>query len=238
MDEEETSAGGFSLMALADEHGPLLLALGVVAALLLAYRFMKSAGASGTSSSNTSTSSLAQGDLSGLQTDANGNPIVYVPTSTEFYTDNSVNATSAQGAPATITENSPVTTTTVNAPVTTTVNPPAPPPVVPPILPGPPPVRQPPVDIPPPVHNGALVWDQTFRVLGGENLSVIAAEVTSQVRGQGAPSTVRVTYQDIYAHNQTVIDNTSAQHGNPIPGGPQNNIFPGEPLIVPRWVAN
>lgn len=212
-----------NLLIWAEEHFSLVLALVAVVAFWLYTRYQ---------AGKAQISQPIQQDLSGLQTDANGNPIVYVPTSTEFYTDNSIIAD--QGAtigPV----NSPVATTTINEPTTTTTI--TPPPVVPvPVIPPTqqPPVRMPPVAPAPPVHAGGLVWDQTTTVLGGQNLTRIASAVTTRVRTQGAPSSVTITWQDIYAHNQSVIDSTARQHGYQT--ALYNEIFPGERLVVPRWV--
>lgn len=148
------------------------------------------------------------GDLSGLQ---NGN-IVYVPTQTTF---------------STINRNSGNTQTTT----TTTVNPP---PVINPpniFFPPRPPIPQP----KPPATGKALVWDQRYTIRGGQNLTMVAADVTRRLRAAGMPGSQSVTWHDLYAHNTSVINETAAAHHNPIPGGPWNDIFPGETITVPRW---
>ena len=38
----------------------------------------------------------------------------------------------------------------------------------------------------------------------------------------------------LYGANKTTIDRTAAAHGNPIPGGAINNIFPGEVIYIPQ----
>lgn len=63
-------------------------------------------------------------------------------------------------------------------------------------------------------------WNCTYTVRGGDTLSGIASQYGT-------------SWQDVYSHNKETIDSVAAQRGNPIPGGPQNNIFPGEVIHVP-----
>jgi hypothetical protein len=169
--------------------------------------------------------STQAGDLSGLS-----NGIVYVPTQTSFTTENigadfsnDPNLTSIKTG--NITTNSPTSTTTTS----TTQRGSKPP--------GgeKPPTHKPPVK--PPVHKTAksLKWEQRYTIRGGETLSSIAASLTRQLRAQGMPGSMSLTWHDLYSHNTQIINATSAAHHNPIPGGPWNDIFPGEMITVPRW---
>lgn len=225
---ETTDNGGF--IEWVKEHSAITIGFGVVAVLLIAAQFMKKNSANSSASGSTSPSQ----DLSGLATDQNGNHIVYVPTQTTFSTTNTVGNNSVVNSPtstttATTTVNTSAPTQVVNGgPVTVT------PPPSHPVTGTNPPTHTPPVQ-PPVTHHGGLVWDQSYSIHGGDTLSGIASTVTAKLRASGMPSTVSVGYNDIYAHNQAKIDATASAHHNPIPGGPKNNIFPGELLILPRW---
>lgn len=145
-------------------------------------------------------------------TNPNGlqNGIVYVPTQTSFTTINRGNTSTS------------TTTTTIN-----------PGPVQ---APGPPPIKAPgPPQPKPPVTGKHLIWDQHHTITGGETLTSIAASLTRSLRAAGMPGSQSVTWHDLYAHNTGVINETSAAHHNPIPGGPWNDVFPGETIVVPRW---
>lgn len=102
--------------------------------------------------------------------------------------------------------------------------PPPPPPPQPPIVkqpppppPPPPPTPVPPVKPPAPTYKTVTVtpWPSTDSTLSG-------------IAGQN-----KTTWQILYNMNKGVIDQQSAAHGNPIPGGPWNNLFPGEKINVP-----
>lgn len=103
------------------------------------------------------------------------------------------------------------------------------------------PHKQPPTHSPPPPQpvprptSKSLIWDQRYTIRGGETLSSIASVVTRNCRGQGMPGSQSVGWHDLYAHNTNTINAESAAHHNPIPGGPWNDIFPGETITVPRW---
>lgn len=216
MDENDVSASGF--FSWVQTHPIVLLGLGLVVLFILVQRALKTGNQAITGTADTTQPKT-----------------IYVPTSTEFYTDNSVNATSAEGAPATVNVgpvNSPVSTSTnsssssTTSTTTTTVTP-----VV-----TPPPVRTTPVTPAPVTHKGGLSWDQKYSVIGGDNLSKIATNYTTKVRAQGAPSSVSIGWHDLYSHNQSLIDNTARQHGVTV--NPYNYIYIGESLIVPRWNKN
>lgn len=99
-----------------------------------------------------------------------------------------------------------------------------------------PPVHSPPPPQPPPrPTNKSLIWDVRYTIRGGETLSSIASVVTRNCRAQGMPGSQSVTWGDLYSHNTATINADSAAHHNPIPGGPWNDIFPGETITVPRW---
>lgn len=200
-------------------HHGLVIGGGVVLVLVLAGAYMSS-------KNKTTPTTTATGDLSGLT-----NGVVYVPTSTSFSTTNErYGAFSNDPNLKTVTNSGNTTTTT-----TKTINPP---PTVPPVHTGggsdgghvpPPPVP------PPPTKGKGLIWDSGYVISGGETLSSIASKITFQLRQQGMPGSMSVTWHDLYAHNTNVINSTSAAHHNPIPGGPWNDIFPGERITVPRW---
>lgn len=178
---------------------------------------------------------------------ATGLPTMYVPTSTNFTTNNvgaqfsnnpalssvqvqATNSITPLGSQSPIVRViSPVAPI---APAKPIVNNPAPLPSTPVVVASPTPISQPPVQAPP---QKAMQWSGSYTVRGGDTLSGIAAQVTNSLRSMGAPPTTAVTYQMIYSNNQGVINSTAQAHGNPIPGGPQNNIFPGEVLRVPVW---
>lgn len=222
-------------------HAGIVIGFGIVAVLLLASQFMKKGS---TSTSSTGTTTGTQQDLSGLATNAQGQAIVYVPTQTQFTTVNRVGAGATVNSPTTTTSNQTTVNTSaptqvVNAgPVTSTE--PAPHPVTgstsPPAHSTPPP--------PPVTHKGGLVWDQSYVIKGGDTLSGIASAITGKLRASGMPSTVSVTYNDIYSHNTSTINTYAAKHGTPIKNpafatpAAINNIFPGESLTVPRWDKN
>lgn len=211
-----------------DTHKPLVIGGGVVAVLLVASHFMtrnKAPAAPGTGAP----------DLTGL---TNGN-LVYVPTQTSFTTENikygpqsnDPNLTTITGSPVTIGSNNPKTTTTTTT-TSTTNNPPGP---KPPVVVPPPVSRNPPPKPPVPVTTKRVIWDQRYTIRGGDTLSAIAASYTRTLRGAGMPGSQLVTWNDLYAHNTATINQWSNSHGNPIPGGPWNNIFPGEVITTPRW---
>lgn len=190
-------------------------------------------------------------------TDANGNPVVeYLPTTGDSYTNvnysvgaqtNSNNVNSPTEAPVVAPGGTvaPVTTTTTtneptrtinNGPVTTTgpisgspiiggpiTVPPAPPPFIPiphPPTPNPPaPVAQPQPQ-PAPVTPPPGPRTRTYTIVHGDTLSGIARNVGT-------------TWQILYNMNSGTINQWASEHHNPIPGGPWNNIFPGEQIQVP-----
>ena len=209
-------------------HKGLVIGGGLIAILVIGGKFL--------SAKSPSTSSTTSGDLSGLQ---NGN-LVYVPTQTSFTTENqsgifasndptlqSITNSGPFGSPTTTT-----TTTTNKGGVTgrpIIVNPP--PPVT-----RPPVTRQPPPPVPHPTTPGkSIKWNVGYTVVGGDTLSGIASKQTRQMRNAGMPGSMSISWHDIYSNNQSIIDSTSKAHGNPIPGGAWNNIFPGEHLTLPSW---
>lgn len=219
MPNENTGGGSFIT-----DHPTLAIGGAVLLLLLLGASLLKKNAASTTGAQ----------DLTGLN-----NGIVYVPTSTEFYTDNSI--TAAKGATVTsgnTTSTSTTTTTTTPLPVVLT-----PIPWFPPTHPIPVPGGGtstggvvPPHHNPPSKHgSGSLKWTRHYSVRGGDTLSKIASMATNDARKAGAPGNVLVTWQQIYNYNKSTIDQTAAAHHSPIPGGAANNVFPGESLIIPQW---
>jgi hypothetical protein len=84
-------------------------------------------------------------------------------------------------------------------------------------------------------HTGQLNWNQNYTIKSGDTLTGIATRATTAARNAGMPTSIMVTFNDIYAHNKSVIDSTSQAHGMPISGGAVNNIFPGEIITLPVW---
>lgn len=219
-------------------HGPLIIIGGVIVAVFIIYQIIQKQQHDAMGTQTSPSASGVTSDLSGLQVDANGNPVVYVPTETIFRTTTNIGGNN--------TVNSPTNTTTSSSSNTSTVtiqSPPATPTGTPPPTPPPSstqPSSNPPIVVTPVVHAGGRVWDQRYTVKSGDTLSGIAAGVQNyMIRYQGAPSNVTVTANDLYSHNQTTINAMSAAHGNPIQGYAtpvqMNNIFPGEVLTTPRW---
>lgn len=145
-------------------------------------------------------------------TDANGNPVVYIPTSDTFLNYNYASGSYDTNA------NNTATTTTTDTTSNNTVNNPAPPPSPPPPAP-PPPTPKPPVPAPPPAQTKGS-WTCRYTVVSGDTLTAIA-------------NRYHTTWPTIYGHNTTEINLIAGLMHEVIPGGPWNNIRPGEVLIVP-----
>ena len=220
------------------EH-PQVAVGGVVVVLFIGYMLIKK-NQTTQPTTNTATGTGSTADLSGLTTDSSGNKVVYVPTQTNFITrnntvgsnvnsPNSTTATSSVSAPAatSVSAAAPVAsstsvTNTVNTVTNTTTNTNVP--------------TRVPTPQPPMTHKGALVWDQRYVVKSGDNLSYIASRLTSMLRQQGLPGSLSVSYNDIYGHNQSVINGMALQHG--VRANQINYVYPGEGLVVPRWDKN
>jgi len=217
-----------------EEHPALSFGIAFVGALVIWTVFSKKHGAAGSTAS----------DLSGVATDASGNRVVYVPTQTSFSTSNigadfsnDPNLQNIQtGA---IVTNSPISASQQTSTSTTTVNPPrqAPPPIIITKPSPPPPIEPPPAKLPAPAPapHYAIQWNWLYTVQSGDTLSKIAGWLTDNAHRAGMPNNMAITWQMIYGYNKAVIDSTSAAHGNPIPGGPWNNIFPGEKISLAGW---
>lgn len=181
---------------------------------------------------------------SGIINPLTGQPTLYYPTSTAYTTNNigaidnntsqapqtlTVNASNAMNSPTTVNPTkilsvTPVVPVTANVAPATVVNNPTPAPMQ--TVSGP---------TPPPTAQKSMQWTGSYTVQAGDTLSGIAGMVTNNLRAMGAPPTTVVTFNDLYSKNQNTINTTANRHGNPIPGGPQNNIFPGEVFITPVW---
>lgn len=216
-----------------EEHPALSFGIAFVGALVIWTIFAKKHGGTGTSTAQ---------DLSGVPVDASGNHVVYVPTQTSFSTSNigaefsnDPNLQSIQTG--NIVTNSPISTSQQTTTTTTTVQKSAPPAVIITKPAPPPPIPAPPTKAPPPASpkTWRLFWDYPYPVKHGDTLSGLAAAITAENRRRGMPGNMAVTWQMIYDYNRQVIDSTANAHGNPIPGGPWNNIFPGEIIWVPNW---
>ena len=243
------------------EAHPLMIAGGVVVAGLLLSAAMQSRKNNAATTTPTATTNTAipgtynnginpmtgqpYTNLNQLINPATGLPTVYVPTSTNFTTNNVGAAISGSQGPVTVNAANSITPLGSSMPTTRVVSPvvpiapakpivnnPVPMPSTPVVVASPTPVSQAPA-IPPPQKT--MQWSGSYTVRSGDTLSGIASMVTNSLRSQGAPPTTAVTYQMIYSNNQSVINSTASAHGNPIPGGPQNNIFPGEVLRIPVW---
>lgn len=166
------------------------------------------------------------------QNGANGQPVVeYLPTTGDSYTNvnytsqvNSNNPSINNSHTSDQTTNNNTTGSVVNSPGGT-VNP-TPPPAAPlpqpPTVPPPTPVVQPPHP-PQPPSNPAPPPANPFKqytIVHGDTLSAIAGRF-------------HTTWQNLYNINKGVVDQWAAAHNSPIPGGPWNNIFPGEQIQVP-----
>lgn len=190
------------------------------------------------------TTGLPYYNNSGIINPLTGQPTVYVPTGTSFTTNNvgaqftgqpgnvTVNATNTILPNSSLNQTKVYAPTPPVAPAKPIVNNPATPSTIVTTPANPTPVSSPPVTPPP---TKGIKWTGSYTVRGGDTLSGIASQVSNNLRAQGAPANTVVTYQQIYNQNQSVINSTSNAHGNPIPGGPWNNIFPGEVLTIPVW---
>lgn len=202
-------------------YGKWLLIIG--GAFILAYMFI------GRKNKQATNPTANANNLLGSQGNS-ANPLIeYVPTTGDSYSNiNYTDSTTTNNRNVTTT-NSNNSTSTVNSnnPVTT----PPPPPFIPPpvLFPPRPPVNNPPPPPPPPTQPTPpppppppppKPATKTYTVVSGDTLSGIAGRFGT-------------TWPILYNMNKGTIDQTSAQHGNPIPGGSWNNIFPGEVLQVP-----
>lgn len=88
---------------------------------------------------------------------------------------------------------------------------------VPAVLPPMPPVKPPPT--PKPIMPPVPAF-KDYTVVAGDTLARIAERN-------------HTTWQSLYQLNKGVIDKIASQHGNPVPGGPWNNIFPQEVIKIP-----
>lgn len=229
-----------------DKNPTLVLGGGVVLILLVGYQLTKKK----TPSPAMTNPNGMSGDLSGLVTDGQGGHVVYVPTQTTFSTTNqNQQGVFASNDPSLTTITGPIGTTTTNppsiiaSPPTVVTGPPGPqgnpgkqgPPGPPPNA-GPPHKQPPPPIVAPPTRGKNLYWDQRYSVSRGETLSSIALNRTRWLRNnKGFPGSMSISWNDLYAHNTAVINATSAAHHNPIPGGPWNDVFPGENIVIPDW---
>src|SRR5438270_5958084 len=168
-------------------HQSLVYGGGVVLVLVVAGIFMNS--------KNKTAPATSTADLSGL---TGGK--VFVPTSTNFTTENiKYGQFSNDPNLTTVTNSGNVNKTTT---VTKTVNP------------IPVPVRQPPPPTPvPPTRGKGLIWDQRYSIHGGETLSSIAAVITRNLRARGMSGSMSVTWHDLYGHNTDLINRTAQAHG-------------------------
>jgi hypothetical protein len=202
-----------------EENPTLSIGGAIVAVLLLGSTLLRK-------QSSVPNSVNGLGDTSGLATDQYGNKLVYIPTSTDFTTYNS-DSGNITGSNNPVTINNPVGIPTGIFPH----RPPGPKPPPPHI---PPPGHKPPPPGPKPA--GHLQWGARYTVKRGDSLSSIANGSTSYMRRfQHAPSSVRVTANDLYAHNKSVIDSTAKSHK--YNGNPMNFVVQGEVILLPSWIA-
>lgn len=198
-----------------EQHPWITLAIGAIIAVVIARIFLTQKAAA--SKPNVTTAGIGStgavsGDTSGLSTDANGNPIVYVPTQDTFLNYNFASNSYNQDNPVNSNNTSTSTTTTTNNPPPITPPPPGPPPPTP--VPPPEPTHSP----PPTQTKGS--WTCRYTVKEGDTLTAIA-------------NSFDTNWPAIYGHNTTEINLIAGAMHEIIPGGPWNNIRPGETLIVP-----
>ena len=199
------------------------------------------------------TGSTAQLPGMSSQPGLNGQPVIeYVPTTGDSYTNINTNyQTDSGNVTNTINSNDnnrpPIPPIFWHPPVRPPILPPQPspvpggqpgnpPPVSPPQPVNPPPILPPPVQPPvrppvpppgppqPPIHPGPPVPAHpytSYTIKWGDTLSAIAKRN-------------HTTWQILYNANKGTIDSWASKHHSPIPGGPWNNIFPGETINVPR----
>lgn len=176
-------AGHVNLVELGRQHLAIVLALAVIVAAYLYSRWK-----AGQAAMSSTTSSQ---DLSGLQTDANGNPVVYVPTTTQFTTYNSITPDSAAAPPP--------PTGSPGLPES------PPPPILPPTrLPPTPPPTPPPTG--PTIHAiqaGALADRPAGTNVGGKNIGVVPAGASLTLLG--GPNSISV--KGIVNHYYEVVYN-------------------------------
>lgn len=188
IDQSAVGSGG-GVMSWINEHPTLALAGAVALALAIgAFVMNRQPQQQGPAADG------PQADLSSLDRDSAGNPVVYRHVADYFYNTSIIEDS----------YNTETTTTTTST-VTNSTGPNTP-------IQGNPPNTS--------TGNQAGSWSCSRSVRGGETLSAIAAEY-----GIGWP--------ELYQRNKSSIDSTSHQHGDPIPGGPWNNIWPGQVLTVP-----
>lgn len=196
-------------------HKGLVIGGGLILVLVVAGKMMTNKS-SPTGSVNGPLSSFGDPSHQGGMT-------AYVPTSTTFTTINQ-GAFSNDPALENIANSGNTTTTTSATSTTKTVQPPA--------IVGPPTRPPGPQPIPAPT-NKRLIWDQGYSVSSGQTLSLIASIVTRNCRAQGMPTTMTVTWGDIYSQNQATVTSQAQAHG--FKSDYWNWIFPGERLTVARW---
>ena len=211
------------IIQILDDHPEATLAVVVVGGLLIGGLMLKKkSGLSGTPGTN------SVNGATGLATDSQGRPIVYVPTSTSFSTQNigaqfSNDPNLQSITTGSITTNSPVSVVATGSnssgsstPVITPIPlPPTPKPPVPPA-----PTRKPPVSHP---AKYGLVWGALHTVTsddtnhGSGALSYIAAKSTQIMHTtQHAPSNVSISAGDIVSHNPGLRTNSILKIGQVI----------------------
>lgn len=189
-------------------HRGLVIGGGLLLVLVIAGKYM-----SGKSSSTANGSLTSFGDTSNLGGIKNG--LVYVPTSTTFETINQ-GAFSNDPNLKTVTNSGNTTSTST----TTTNN----------DQDG---RRRPPGPNPPPTGGKSLKWDQRYTVVGRQTLQYIASVYTRKCRVEGMPTSMSISYLDIWHHNEAVIERHARMHGHH--EEVWNWVYTGEVLIVPRW---
>lgn len=198
-----------------EEHPYIAIGLGLVIVFLVLFLLGKRNEQSTTGQQSSVNGIPASGDTSGLQRDANGNPIEFVPTQNEFMTYSSTSDSNNVSN-----SNNQTSTNTTNNTTTTTNNPPGPPvhPImcgvglhwdavqgrcVPNTLPGPgpvpgpppPPTPAPPTPAPPPTTH--KTYTVTHWPLPGSSLwSIATIEYGNPMK-----------WPDIYNANKATIGN-------------------------------
>jgi hypothetical protein len=161
-------------------------------------------------------------DLSGLTTNASGQAIAYVPTTTSFDTYNATNTgtqVTSSGTGAVVVTPAPV--------------------VVPPVVGVPVGVRNPPVTSPPKI---SMQWTEGY-VSHNQSLNLIASNDTTDMNNKAArdfagtgmvPTRFSVTGQQIYNQNKGTVDAFFSAHG--IKGDKLTTGTTGMSLVLPTIV--
>lgn len=211
--DEQSSSGVSSWL----ENNPTLALGGAIILVLIVggYLLSHKAGAAKNVAATT------PADLSGLQTNAQGNPLVYVPTQTVFSTYNATDASQS----VTNSGSGNVTTGPSTAGNTTSTSTSA-------SSPGP--IKKPPVSGPPKVY---MQWNETY-ITHGQSLDLVAKNASISMNNDAikynAHGSFVVTGQQIYNANQATVNAFWAAHK--IKGNFTGTNVTGLSITIPHLV--